>query len=101
MVLNNCQEKTIEDGVNWFNKSSEQIFEIDGEAGTGKSVVISEITRRLGLQPYQCMPMAYTGQAGSTMNLKAGSSMGLQSSSNMTAKSGGQMKMTAPVINLN
>lgn len=40
-------------------------------------------------------------QSGSSMNFKSGSSMGLQASSNMTGKSGGQMKLTAPIINLN
>lgn len=40
-------------------------------------------------------------QSGATMNLKSGASMGLQASGNMTGKSGGQLKLTAPMINLN
>lgn len=70
MILNKCQIKTTQEAVDWFNHSSEQIFEIDGEAGTGKSVVINSIVQALGLKPYQCMPMAYTGQAAIVMRMK-------------------------------
>src|SRR5574344_1218030 len=70
MVLNSCQIKTVQEAIDWFRNSSEQIFEIDGEAGTGKSVVINSIVQALKLQPYQCMPMAYTGQAAIVMRMK-------------------------------
>ena len=70
MILNQCQDSTVKDGVNWFHNSSEQIFEIDGEAGTGKSVVLYEIARQCGLKPYEILPMAYTGQAAIIMRLK-------------------------------
>lgn len=70
MLFTENQESVIQDGVKWFRNSSEQIFEIDGEAGTGKSVCLYEIVRRLGLRAYQYMPMAYTGQASIIMRLK-------------------------------
>lgn len=70
MIFTKNQEDIIEKGVKWFRNSSEQIFEIDGEAGTGKSVCLFEIVKRLGLKPYQYMPMAYTGQASIIMRLK-------------------------------
>lgn len=70
MILNTNQAKVVSEGINWFRNSSEQIFEIDGEAGTGKSVVINEIVKGLGLKPYKCMPMAYTGQAAIVMRMK-------------------------------
>lgn len=70
LILNQNQEKTVSEGVDWFNNSSEQVFEIDGQAGTGKSVVLHSIVDRLGLQHYQYMPMAYTGQAAIIMRLK-------------------------------
>ena len=63
VILNTGQATTVADGVNWFRNSSEQIFEVDGEAGTGKSVVLYEIARQCGLKPFEIMPMAYTGQA--------------------------------------
>ena len=70
MVFTQNQEDIIEKGARWFRNSSEQVFEIDGEAGTGKSVCLYEIVKRLGLRPYQYMPMAYTGQASIIMRLK-------------------------------
>jgi hypothetical protein len=64
------QAETIKQGIEWFRHSSEQVFEIDGQAGTGKSVVLYEIVRQLGLHPYEIMPMAYTGQASIVMRMK-------------------------------
>lgn len=72
MILldNPVQDKIVEDGINWFKNSSEQVFEIDGEAGTGKSVTLWRIINGLGLQPYEILPMAYTGQASIVMRTK-------------------------------
>ena len=70
MILNQCQSVTVTKGVDWYKNSSEQIFEVDGEAGTGKSVVLYEIARQSGLKPYEILPMAYTGQAAIIMRLK-------------------------------
>lgn len=70
ITLTRDQEKTVESGIDWFYNSSDQVFEIDGEAGTGKSFTLYEIVRRLGLKPYQYMAMAYTGQASIIMRLK-------------------------------
>ena len=70
MVLNPSQEKVVQEGVNWYFNSSEQVFEVAGEAGTGKSVVLHEIVNRIKLKNYQVWPMAYTGQASIIMRLK-------------------------------
>lgn len=70
MQLNDSQERVVQQAIHWFRNSSEQTFEFTGEAGTGKSVVLQEIIRRLGLNEYQYMPMAYTGQAAIVMRLK-------------------------------
>ena len=70
IIFTSDQEKIIQEGVNWFKNSSEQTFEFCGEAGTGKSVVLNEIVRRLRLSTYDFMPMAYTGQASIVMRLK-------------------------------
>lgn len=68
--LTSDQEKIIQEAVNWYKNSSEQTFEICGEAGTGKSVVLNEIVKRLRMAPNEYMPMAYTGQASIIMRLK-------------------------------
>ena len=64
------QEAQIQGGVHWFRHSSKQTYEIAGDAGTGKSVTVWEIVRRLGLKPRQYMAMAYTGQASIVMRTK-------------------------------
>ena len=69
-ILNKNQETIVEEGVDWFFNQSAQLFEIDGEAGTGKSVVLNEIVKRLGLFENEYMPMAYTGQASIVMRTK-------------------------------
>ena len=70
IVLNNGQEEAVNSAINWYKYSSEQVFQIAGPAGTGKSVVIAEIIKRLGLRDYQILPMAYTGQACSVMRTR-------------------------------
>lgn len=69
-TLTKSQEQTVQDALHWFYHESKQVFEIDGEAGTGKSVVLYEIVRRLKLEAYQYMSMAYTGQASIVMRTK-------------------------------
>ena len=64
------QERTIQRAVDWYYNSSEQVFEFEGQAGTGKSVVLWEVVRRLGLKLREYMPMAFTGQASIVMRTK-------------------------------
>ena len=70
LVLNPGQQAVLNAAVNWFHNSSEQIFEFDGEAGTGKSVTLNAIIRELNLKPSQYMPMAYTGAAAIVMRTR-------------------------------
>lgn len=70
IILNDEQEKIRQAAVNWFRNSSEQLFEYSGPAGTGKSVLIFEILKSLGLKENQYMPMAYTGAAAIVMRTK-------------------------------
>lgn len=66
-ILNQGQQTTVEAAVNWFKNSSEQTFQIAGNAGVGKTVCLNEILRRLNLKEDEILPMAYTGQACSVM----------------------------------
>ena len=71
MVLNDGQYRIYKEAISWFKSpSSPQVFEIDGLAGTGKSVLIHEILNGLHLTYDQYMPMAYTGQASIVMRTK-------------------------------
>lgn len=70
IILNEQQERIAQEAVRWYHHSSEQVFQIDGLAGTGKSVVLFEILRRLGIPLERVAPMAYIGQAAIVMRLK-------------------------------
>ena len=68
--LNKDQAAIVNAAEHWFFHESKQVFEFDGKAGTGKSVTIYEILRRLKLQPNEYMAMAYTGQAAIVMRTR-------------------------------
>lgn len=70
IILNSGQAKIYNEAIDWYHNSSEQVFEIEGPAGSGKSVLIYEILKGLGLKPYQYLPMAYTGQASIVMRTR-------------------------------
>ncbi len=70
IIFTQEQEKIIQAAVDWFFNSSEQLFEISGGAGTGKSVVINEIIHRLRLYPFQYLSAAFTGAAAIVMRTK-------------------------------
>ena len=61
----------INDAVNWYFNSSEQVFQFAGPPGTGKSLVMNEIIKRIKKkQPINVAPMAYTGAAAIVMRMK-------------------------------
>ena len=63
------QEYIINRAVNWFySEPNNQVFQYAGSPGTGKSVVLNEIVKRLGLDiETEVMPMAYIGSAALNM----------------------------------
>lgn len=64
MELTDEQSELVNRITDWFyDKSASQIFEYTGGAGTGKSVVMTEAIRSIGLQEWQVAPAAYTGTA--------------------------------------
>lgn len=68
--LNEQQKEVLQSAIKWFKTSNDQVFEIDGLAGTGKSVLMYHILKELNLSTNQYMPMAYTGQASIVMRTK-------------------------------
>ena len=69
IVLTDEQEKIVEEAVDFYYNSPDQIFQISGGPGTGKSVVMHEIANRLNLKPEEIAPMAFMGQAAIVMLL--------------------------------
>ena len=70
MILNPGQEQIVNAAVNFYRNSSEQVFQFTGPPGTGKSVVLFEIIKKLGISPHKIAPMAFTGSAAIVMRLK-------------------------------
>ena len=74
MEFNLGQKRTIDAALNFFFNSSNQVFEFAGNPGTGKSVVMGEILKRIqertNIPPERIAPMAYTGAASIVMRLK-------------------------------
>ena len=70
IVLNKSQKKIVDAATYWFHNSSELVFQYTGAAGTGKSVVLNEIIRRLGLSQEEILPMSFTGTAALAMRSK-------------------------------
>lgn len=64
------QQKIVNEAVNWYYNSPEQIFQFAGNPGTGKSVVMNAIIQAIGLQEDAIAPMAYIGAAAINMRLK-------------------------------
>lgn len=70
MIYTENQNDIINKAVNWFINSSEQIFQISGRAGTGKTTVLFEILKRINLSIDEVAPMAYVGAAAIIMRYK-------------------------------
>lgn len=68
--LTQQQQSIVDKAVDWYFNSSEQIFQFAGNPGTGKSVVMNEIIKAIGLGVDKVAPMAYIGAAAINMRLK-------------------------------
>ena len=70
ITLTDEQRKIVKEAVRWYRHSSEQVFQIAGNPGTGKSVVLGAINQELNLSMGRVAPMAYVGAAAIQMRLK-------------------------------
>ena len=62
------QEFIVQKAIEWYRYSPEQVFQYDGPPGSGKSVVLYEIIRRLGLNiNTEVAPMTFIGAASLVM----------------------------------
>ena len=66
IVLNNQQEECIIKALKWFRNISpdrKQTFEISGPAGSGKTTIVKEIIKELGLDMANVLFVAFVGKA--------------------------------------
>ena len=73
MIYNEEQEAIIQGAVNhvkYGGWKSDQVYQFSGKPGTGKTEVLREIIRRIGIPLERVAPMAYIGQAASVMRTR-------------------------------
>ena len=70
--LNSGQQFIVNKAVEWFyDDDADQVFQFDGPPGSGKSFVLMEIVKRLGLDiMYEVAPMSFIGSASLVMRNK-------------------------------
>ena len=70
-ALNSGQEFIVNKAVDWFYNSNDLVFQYDGPPGSGKSVVLNEIVKRLRLDIItEIAPMSFIGAASLVMRTK-------------------------------
>lgn len=70
MKLNKQQAYVLNKCVDWYFNSSEQVFQFSGGPGTGKSFLLNNIIKALGLSLNEIAPMSYIGCACIVMRTK-------------------------------
>ena len=71
-AFNPEQERVITNAVNHIknDNSGELVYQFSGKAGTGKTTVIKEIIRRIGIPSHRVAVMTYIGQASIVLRTK-------------------------------
>ena len=71
-TFNPEQEKVITNAVNHIknDNSGELVYQFSGKAGTGKTTVIKEIIKRIGIPSHRVAVMTYIGQASIVLRTK-------------------------------
>lgn len=70
MQWNKKQEEIIEKAVYHIRYGNNQVYEYSGYPGTGKTAVLMEIIRRIGIPLHRIAPMAFIGQAAIVMRTR-------------------------------
>lgn len=71
IVFNDQQEYALQEAVKHIHgETSEQVLQISGGPGTGKTTIMHEMIRRIGIPVSRVAPMAFIGQAAINMRLK-------------------------------
>jgi exodeoxyribonuclease V len=68
--LNRSQKMALEMGCEWWNDKHEQVFQISGLAGTGKSTIPRYLIDKMGLTNDNVAFVTYTGKAALALSRK-------------------------------
>lgn len=69
-MLNDSQNAIFNEVYNWYWNSPEQVIQIEGPPGTGKTYLMWYIATHLGIELEDIMPAAYTGAAAVVLRSK-------------------------------
>ena len=70
MEYNKGQIEAIKEAVLWNKRDNEQVFQLSGNPGTGKTVVLNAIIDAIGADRSRIAPMSYVGAAAINMRVK-------------------------------
>ena len=68
--LNPQQQNAVKESYKWFKQQNNQVFEISGPAGSGKTSIVNELVKKLNLKHEEVLFMAYVGKAAMALTLK-------------------------------
>lgn len=70
MELNNGQQECLKKLLKWWkeDKKTQQVFEISGAAGTGKTTIVKSLIEELNLDTDEVMFMAFVGKAAMALS---------------------------------
>jgi exodeoxyribonuclease-5 len=66
----NDQKECIHEARTWYRRQTKQVFQYAGFAGVGKTTIVPEMTRQMGLELDQVLAISFTGKAASNLTLK-------------------------------
>lgn len=68
--LNPQQLTAVKRSMEWWNKQEKQTFQVSGPAGSGKTTIVYELIKSIGLEHEEVLFMAFVGKATMALSLK-------------------------------
>jgi exodeoxyribonuclease V len=78
--LNSQQAEAVIKAEKWWKSQYKQVFEISGPAGSGKTTIVYELIKNMGLEHDEVLFMAYVGKAAMVLSMKGNNAKTIHSS---------------------